>query len=101
VSFLSRRPLALSIGGMLVLSRTRIGEAIARRIGGDTRNPELQAHLESLEDELASLRAQLAETNERLDFAERLLTPWRGGPAQNLMSGVSASIAGPRPLRRW
>jgi hypothetical protein len=30
---------ALSIGGMLVLSRTRIGEAIARRISGDTRHP--------------------------------------------------------------
>jgi hypothetical protein len=66
--------LALSIGGMLVLSRTRIGEAIARRIGGDTRNLELDAHIETLEDELASLRGQLGETNERLDFAERLLT---------------------------
>ena len=66
--------LALSIGGTLVLSRTRIGEAIARRISGDTRSPELQAHLETLEDELVSLRGQLAETNERLDFAERLLT---------------------------
>jgi hypothetical protein len=73
--------LALSIGGMLVLSRTRIGEAIARRISGDTLNPELQAHLETLEDELASLRGQLAETNERLDFAERLLT--RGEEGQH------------------
>ena len=65
---------ALSIGGVLVLSRTRIGEAIARRISGDPRNPALEAHLEALEDELASLRGQLGETNERLDFAERLLT---------------------------
>jgi hypothetical protein len=39
--------LAIGIGGLLVLSRSRIGEAIARRIAG--------------------------ETNERLDFAERLL----------------------------
>ena len=66
--------LAVAIGGVAVLSRTRIGEAIARRISGDTRSPELQAHLETLEDELVSLRGQLAETNERLDFAERLLT---------------------------
>jgi hypothetical protein len=66
--------LAVSIGGLLVLSRTRIGEAIARRIGGDTRDPEVEAHLEALEDELARLRGQLGETNERLDFAERLLT---------------------------
>jgi hypothetical protein len=66
--------LALSIGGVLVLSRTRIGEAIARRIGGDTRDPAVEAHLEALEDELTRLRGQLGETNERLDFAERLLT---------------------------
>jgi hypothetical protein len=65
---------AISIVGVLVLSRTRIGEAIARRIAGDTRNPALEAHLETLEDELARLRGQLGETNERLDFAERLLT---------------------------
>jgi hypothetical protein len=65
---------ALSIGGMLVLSRTRIGEAIARRISGDARHPQLEAELEALEDEVARLRGQLGETNERLDFAERLLT---------------------------
>jgi hypothetical protein len=29
---------------------------------------------DGLEDEVARLRAQLGETNERLDFAERLLT---------------------------
>ena len=72
--------LALSIGGVLVLSRTRIGAAIARRISGDTRDPEWEAQLEALEDEVARLRGQLGETNERLDFAERLLT--RGGEAR-------------------
>jgi hypothetical protein len=72
--------LALSIGGVLVLSRTRIGEAIARRIGGDMRDPEVEAHLEALEDEVTRLRGQLGETNERLDFAERLLT--RGGESR-------------------
>jgi hypothetical protein len=70
----------IGIGGLLLLSRSRIGEAIARRIGGDTRDPEVQAQVEGLEDELARLRAQLAETNERLDFAERLLT--RGQESQ-------------------
>ncbi len=65
---------ALSIGGMLLLSRSRIGEAIARRIAGDRRDPESEARLDALEDEVARLRAQLGETNERLDFAERLLT---------------------------
>jgi hypothetical protein len=65
---------ALSIGGFLVLSRSRIGEAIARRIGGEAKDPEREAQLEALEDEVARLRGQLGETNERLDFADRLLT---------------------------
>jgi hypothetical protein len=65
---------AISIVGVLVLSRTRIGEAIARRIGGGARHPEWEAELEALEDEVARLRGQLGETNERLEFAERLLT---------------------------
>ena len=64
----------IGIGGLLLLSRSRIGEAIARRIGGDAPQPDWQAQVEALEDELARLRAQLGETNERLDFAERLLT---------------------------
>jgi len=46
----------------------------ARRIGGDARHPQWEAELEALEDEVARLRGQLGETNERLDFAERLLT---------------------------
>ena len=65
---------AISIVGVLVLSRTRIGEAVARRIAGDTRHPQWEGELEALEDEVARLRGQLGETNERLDFAERLLT---------------------------
>jgi hypothetical protein len=65
---------ALSIGGILLLSRTRIGEAIARRIGGDAHHPEWEARFDALEDELVRLRTQLGDTNERLDFAERLLT---------------------------
>ncbi len=38
------------------------------------RDPQWEAELEALEDEVARLRGQLGETNERLDFAERLLT---------------------------
>jgi hypothetical protein len=70
---------AISIVGVLVLSRTRIGEATARRIDGDARHPQWEAELEALEEEVARLRGQLGETDERLDFAERLLT--RGGEA--------------------
>ena len=66
--------LMIPLTGVLVLSRTRIGEAIARRIGGDARHPQWEAELEALEDEVARLPGQLGETNERLEFAERLLT---------------------------
>ncbi len=65
---------AIAIGGLLLLSRSRIGEAIAHRIAGTRQDPESVAQLEALEDEVARLRSQLGETNERLDFAERLLT---------------------------
>jgi hypothetical protein len=65
---------AITIGGLMLLSRSRIGEAIARRIAGDAHHPECEGQLEALEDEIGRLRAQLGETNERLDFAERLLT---------------------------
>lgn len=65
--------LALSIGGLLLLSRSRLGDAVARRIAGDSRHLECEAHLEALQDEVAGLRAQLTETQERVDFAERLL----------------------------
>ena len=47
---------------------------------------QLQPQLESLELELSRLRQELGETQERLDFAERLLAQGvearRGGPQQ-------------------
>ena len=66
--------LALSIGGLLLLSRSRIGEAVARRITGDSHHPECESQTAALQDQVDGLQAQLSETQERLDFAERLLT---------------------------
>ncbi len=40
-------------------------------------DPELRAVIDALRDDLDDTRAQLAETQERLDFAERLLTAGR------------------------
>jgi hypothetical protein len=37
-------------------------------------NPEVEARVAALEEEVASLRHELVETQERLDFTERLLT---------------------------
>jgi len=66
--------LAVFFGGMVVLSRTAIGLALARRLGGDPGGgDELHQHLAEVQAELAELRGELARTQERLDFTERLL----------------------------
>ena len=44
-------------------------QRLRRRPGGS----ELHPRLEALEDEVSKLRQQLSETQERLDFVERLL----------------------------
>lgn len=55
-----------------------VGQALARRMGGgDAGNPLLEQRLDQLTDELEQLRAQLAETHERLDFTERMLAQGR------------------------
>jgi chromosome segregation ATPase len=64
----------VSAGGLLLLSRSRLGEAVARRIAGDSRYSAYQEQVGALQDELAGLRNQLSEMQERVDFAERLLS---------------------------
>lgn len=66
--------MALSIGGLLVVSRSRIGEALARRIAGDSHHPQCESQIVALQDQVDVLQSQLNDTQERLDFAERLLT---------------------------
>lgn len=70
--------LAVFFVGLSVLANTVIGKAIARRIGGeaaaaDRAIGEVHQELLELQGDLAALRQELAETQERLDFAERLL----------------------------
>jgi hypothetical protein len=65
--------LGLFVAGVFVLGRSRLGEALARRIAGDDHDPEIEERLLGLQDDLAQLRGQVQETQERLDFAERLL----------------------------
>jgi hypothetical protein len=54
-----------------------IGSALARRLGGRTEPGEAQAEIEQLSErmtaEVDDLRSRLAEVEERIDFAERLL----------------------------
>jgi hypothetical protein len=59
--------------------RSPIAEALARRIGGDSLSAVQQ------DGEVAELRARLAELEERVDFAERVLLQDR--PAAELRQG--------------
>lgn len=66
-------------GGVKVLGP--ISQALARRIGGHADSGEdLRAELAELHREVGLLRDQLTETQDRLDFTERLLTQ-RKSPA--------------------
>jgi peptidoglycan hydrolase CwlO-like protein len=66
--------IVVGAGGLLLLSRSRLGAAVAGRIAGDSRYSASQEQVDALQDELAALRNQLSETQERVDFAERLLS---------------------------
>lgn len=59
--------------GAVFISRSEIGRAIAHRIRGGSGDQELQSEVAELRRELDQVRADLSETHERLDFAERLL----------------------------
>ena len=48
-----------------------------REIDAQGRDPEWVAEVEGLREELHDTRAQLAEMQERVDFAERMLTAAR------------------------
>jgi hypothetical protein len=61
------------------LLRSPIAEALARRIGGDSLSGVAQ------DGEVAELRTRLAELEERVDFAERVLLQER--PAGELRQG--------------
>jgi hypothetical protein len=64
--------LFLGFTGLIALSFTRLGRALANRIEGkiDTDTERRIAALEAANDDL---QAALAETQDRLDFAERAL----------------------------
>jgi hypothetical protein len=67
-----------------------IGSALARRIGGRPEPGDAQAEIKEaraqVRDEVDDLRNRLAEVEERLDFAERLLA--HGGQTDQLSPGA-------------
>lgn len=66
--------IGMMIGFFVIFSRSELGRALAQRLsGGAGAAPQIEAELRELRGEVDALRAELGETQERLDFTERLL----------------------------
>jgi uncharacterized protein YlxW (UPF0749 family) len=61
---------AVIFNGMLKMQKMKLEEARLRQAG----DPGLLAEVEELRQDLHQVRTELSEVQERLDFAERLLT---------------------------
>jgi hypothetical protein len=73
-------PVAVSVAATASIVMSGLVK-ITREFARGRRHPEgtpLDAQLEALEGELRSVRRDLSETQERLDFAERLLAQSQG-----------------------
>ena len=75
-------PISLFLtGGAVFIARGAIGQALADRLRGvQTVSPALESELNQMRHELDDLRQALAETQDRLDFTERLLAKGGGDP---------------------
>lgn len=70
--------LAIFFAGMISLSKTGIGKALAQRIaGGAAPGSDVEARIQDLERDVDTMRQQLSEAEERIDFSERALTQLR------------------------
>ena len=60
---------------VIKVAQGQVGQAIARRLQGKTgaADAELRSELLDMKEHVADLEHRLGETEERLDFAERLL----------------------------
>jgi hypothetical protein len=78
--------LAIALGGIygfVRFSQGPVGQALGRRIQGQTgEDPQVVAEVAELRDQVDQLRRQLEETQERVDFTERLLS--QKHPAERL-----------------
>ncbi|HET7468914.1 MAG TPA: hypothetical protein VFJ81_04530 [Gemmatimonadales bacterium] len=68
--FLLTAAVTVVIAAMGTWGVVRIAKVIAQSRG---RDPDTAAHLQALDQEVGTLRQELTETQERLDFAERML----------------------------
>ena len=69
---------AIIMGGLVRISRNM------STANSKSSSPELEARVERLEEELGSVRQELSEAQERLDFTERLLTKAREERSEKL-----------------
>jgi hypothetical protein len=77
--------------GFVSVFRGPVGQAISRRISGG-HDDHLEEEVLELRDAVAGLSDELREMQERVDFAERLLT--EGDAARPLVSGDSGLTTG-------
>jgi len=68
----------LSTVGIVAFTVVKVARLFATR--RESPSPDVTARLEELERSVQSLQQELAETQERLDFAERLLSTSREAP---------------------
>ena len=64
---------AFLVLGIAIFTRSPIGRALARRIEGAP-SEEVQHQLAALGDEVSRLSQELADTQDRVEFTERVLT---------------------------
>lgn len=64
----------VGVWGLVQIIQGPLGQALARRIHGRTGDADLQNEVADLRDQIEGVRRQLEETQERVDFAERLLS---------------------------
>jgi len=71
----------LVMWGIVKLAQSQVGTALARRIQGHSAGAEVEAEfgaeLSYLREQVDVLRNELTDTQERLDFAERMLAKGR------------------------
>jgi hypothetical protein len=77
-------PIAAMLTGLLItvslvwggvrVAHGPLGQALAQRLRGRSGDAELSNEVAELRDQVDLLRRQLEETQERMDFAERLLS---------------------------
>jgi ubiquinone biosynthesis protein UbiJ len=66
-----------AILGLVGVSFSPLGRALARRIAGETQSPRDDAEIAVMQSDLAQVRRELDEVQNRLDFTERLLAQAR------------------------